>query len=54
MYHPAAALHQRSLKSTIEADFSHLPDLIAKAEQVKEKPVQPPEEKEEPKQLSLF
>lgn len=54
MYHPAAALHQRSLKSTIEADFSHLPDLIAKAEQVKEKPAQPPEEKEEPKQLSLF
>lgn len=54
MYHPAAALHQRSLKSTIEADFSRLPDLIAKAEQVKEKPAQPPEEKEEPKQLSLF
>ena len=54
MYHPAAALHQRSLKSTIEADFSHLPELIAKAEQVKERPTQQAEDKEEPKQLNLF
>ena len=54
MYHPAAALHQRSLKSTIEADFSHLPELIARAEQVKERPTQQAEDKEEPKQLSLF
>jgi uracil-DNA glycosylase len=30
MYHPAAALHQQSLKSTIEADFSRLPDIITK------------------------
>jgi uracil-DNA glycosylase family 4 len=54
MYHPAAALHQRSLKSTIEADFSHLPELIAKAGQVKEQALPKPEEKDEPKQLSLF
>jgi len=36
MYHPAAALHQRSLKSTVEADFACLPELIAKAEQMPE------------------
>ncbi|HZU86888.1 MAG TPA: uracil-DNA glycosylase, partial [Anaerolineaceae bacterium] len=28
MYHPAAALHQPSLKSTIEQDFSRLPELL--------------------------
>ncbi len=64
MYHPAAALHQRSLKSTIEADFSRLPDLIAKAMrnqpviqpeiQQAETPEEPAPEKKEPKQLSLF
>lgn len=54
MYHPAAALHQRSLKSTIEADFAHLPELIAKADQAKEASKPEPEEKQEPKQLSLF
>ncbi len=54
MYHPAAALHQRSLKPIIEADFSRLPELIAKIEQVKEQTPQETEEKEEPKQLSLF
>jgi len=55
MYHPAAALHQRSLKSTIEEDFSHLPELIAKAANL------PPAVEEElppepsnPTQLSLF
>ena len=26
MYHPAAALHQQSLRATIEADFARLPD----------------------------
>ncbi len=29
MYHPAAALHQPALKTTIEQDFLHLPALIA-------------------------
>lgn len=33
MYHPAAALHQKSLKSTVEGDFARLPVLIAKAGQ---------------------
>ena len=36
MYHPAAALHQHSLKSTVEADFANLPELIARAEQMPE------------------
>lgn len=55
MYHPAAALHQPSLKASVERDFSRLPDLIAKSA------VAPPvsagpaiEDKVEPKQLSLF
>jgi DNA polymerase len=54
MYHPAAALHQRSLRPTIEADFSQLPDLIAKAEQMPEYQEPAPVEKEEPKQLNMF
>jgi DNA polymerase len=31
MYHPAAALHQPSLKSVVEQDFARLPELIAKS-----------------------
>lgn len=54
MYHPAAALHQRSLRSTIEADFAKLPELITKAVSLPEYVEQEPEEKQEPKQLSLF
>lgn len=61
MYHPAAALHQPALRSTVERDFSHLSEWLAQARQKKEvkmeasKPVEeatPPEEK--PTQLSLF
>lgn len=29
MYHPAAALHQPSLRKTIEADFARLPQLVS-------------------------
>lgn len=70
MYHPAAALHQQSLRATIEADFSRLPDIInrhqqhiaAQAEPVVSQgslPLEVPKEqtkteKDEPKQLSLF
>jgi DNA polymerase len=32
MYHPAAALHQQSLRATIEEDFSKLPRILADAE----------------------
>jgi DNA polymerase len=31
MYHPAAALHQQSLRPVLEADFTNLPELIKKA-----------------------
>ncbi len=58
MYHPAAALHQQSLRPVLEKDFARLPELIAKAGD-KAAPLQAekePEEKpkQEPKQLSLF
>jgi DNA polymerase len=55
MYHPAAALHQQSLRSTVEQDFARLPELIQQASQTvqleEEKPAEP---RQEPKQLSLF
>jgi len=49
MYHPAAALHQPSLRRTIEEDMHQIPELIAKIEQIAESDV--PQEAE---QLSLF
>jgi DNA polymerase len=55
MFHPAAALHQPSLKNSIERDFSNLPGVISKASEasiIKEE--KPPEQKSEPTQLSLF
>lgn len=55
MFHPAAALHQPSLKASVERDFSHLPELIAKATQTPSVVEKPPEPKpEEPTQLTLF
>ncbi len=49
MYHPAAALHQRSLRQTIETDMLKIPQLLAKVESM-------PETKEEPQpqQLTMF
>ncbi len=55
MFHPAAALHQPSLKASVERDFTNLPELIRKAAEVA--PVQEtktPEQKSEPTQLNLF
>lgn len=56
MYHPAAALHQQSLRPIIEKDFSRLPELTAKALETPVKNDNPSEEKPKPeaKQLSLF
>lgn len=56
MYHPAAALHQGSLKPVVERDFAKLPNLIAKAAEAPEYEVQDSGDNnhEEPKQLSLF
>jgi DNA polymerase len=57
MYHPAAALHQPSLKSVLEQDFARLPELIAKSAEMRGNTHKEPETnapKPEPKQLSLF
>lgn len=51
MYHPAAALHQPSLRHTIEADFTLLPDLIARVQQTLSQEDEPPPD---PEQLNLF
>ena len=51
MYHPAAALHQESLRQTLVEDFKKLPQLIAKAQ--KEAAPSEPEDNG-PAQLSLF
>lgn len=58
MFHPAAALHQASLKPSIIADFAKLPELLQEARSaLGREPVEvrkQVEVKEEPKQLSLF
>jgi len=47
MYHPAAALHQQSLRQAIEADMLKIPALLAEKGTIQE--TQP-----EPQQLNLF
>ena len=54
MYHPAAALHQPSLKSIVERDFLHLPEMIAMAEDAPEYSDSQSDPDVEPKQLSMF
>lgn len=54
MYHPAAALHQGSLRPVIENDFALLPKLIAERESTPELQIGDDRDEEEPKQLSLF
>jgi DNA polymerase len=57
MFHPAAALHQPSLKPAVIEDFSRLPGLIEQAmhsQPQAPKVEPPPESKKEPKQLNLF
>lgn len=46
MYHPAAALHQQSLRQTIEADMLKIPSILAQVKAVEEEP--------NPQQLSMF
>jgi DNA polymerase len=55
-YHPAAALHQPSLRSAVEADFAKLPEWIKKAGDVPEyeEPPSDDEDEQEPEQLSFF
>ena len=47
MYHPAAALHQQSLRRTIEEDMLKIPSLLAQAKSITEA-------KQSPQQLSMF
>jgi DNA polymerase len=47
MYHPAAALHQGTLRQIIEADMLQIPRVLAQSEQI-------PEAEAESQQLSLF
>lgn len=47
MYHPAAALHQGSLRKLIEADMLKIPHILAEAEKLTE-------DEPQPQQLSLF
>jgi len=58
MYHPAAGLHQTSLKDTIRADFKKIPMIIEQAARMdaesKAKPEPPPVKEEPPQQMSLF
>ena len=47
MYHPAAALHQQSLRQAIKEDMLKIPSLLVETEKVEEA-------KEEPRQLNMF
>jgi len=47
MYHPAAALHQQSLRQTIEADMQNIPAILARIDEIQE-------EESKPQQLSMF
>jgi uracil-DNA glycosylase family 4 len=49
MYHPAAALHQQSLRETIKADMLKIPQLLAQANDMPEV-----KQEAEPKQLNMF
>ena len=50
MFHPAAALHQPTLRKTVEEDFARLPKILADLASVAEAA----EPDEGPQQLSLF
>ena len=57
MYHPAAGLHQNSLKDVIREDFKKIPLVIAEAERMAAEPpkvLQSKQQDEPPQQLSLF
>ena len=47
MYHPAAALHQQSLRQTIQADMLKIPSLLAQTDGIAET-------KPQPQQLTMF
>ncbi len=47
MYHPAAALHQQSLRQAIEADMLKIPSLLAQAKSMSQA-------EQQPQQLTMF
>ncbi len=47
MYHPAAALHQQSLRQAIEEDMLKIPSLLAQAKTMEQA-------KQQPQQLTMF
>ncbi|HET9015056.1 MAG TPA: uracil-DNA glycosylase [Thermomicrobiaceae bacterium] len=49
MYHPAAALHQASLRATVEADMMRLPQILAEIERESVDDAAP-----QPEQMRLF
>jgi DNA polymerase len=51
MYHPAAALHQQSLRATIAEDMLKIPGYLAEMDKVEEKK---PETTPPAQQLSMF
>jgi uracil-DNA glycosylase family 4 len=50
MFHPAAALHQPSLRRDVEADFQKLPEILAQFDQLEDSEPPPPDAQ----QLTLF
>jgi DNA polymerase len=59
LYHPAAALHQGTLRRTVEEDFRRLTTILEEARKLAVQPAPPPappapEPEPEPKQLNLF
>lgn len=52
MYHPAAALHQASLRGAIEDDFAKLPKILAEAED--ERQAESSRDEPSAEQMSLF
>lgn len=53
MYHPAAALHQPSLRRVLEEDFKKIPQILKEMANLKEEAVEEQQEKP-PEQLSMF
>lgn len=55
MYHPAAALHQPSLRRTLEEDFKKIPGILKELATLKEEVVEDaPRKDKPPEQLSMF
>ena len=54
MYHPAAALHQPSLKAVLQEDFNKIPQILKEMANLKEEKAEPKKEPPAPQQLSMF